>query len=512
MSKLLKGVVPRVLWIAISILLQIVLWVGLIYFLGDYSEWILAILLGLSFLCVIYILIQDTYSEVKITWIILMLLFPVFGLFCYLYLNGQLSSKKVKKLHGKMEFLLENEMLSFDSKEVEEILQESSIKRQQDYLEFTAHSPAQVHTELQYYKLGDEMLEPLLEELRKAEKFIFLEFFIIDEGEAWNKIERILSEKAMQGVDIRILYDYFGALFTVPIHFAKKLNEKQIRCHAFNPYTHAFNASYNNRDHRKIVVIDGNVGFTGGINLADEYFNMYPKHGHWKDTAVMLRGDAVYNLTIMFLTMWEAVTNVEQEFSKYQPTMKYKTDGIVQPFYDNPFDENAVGESLYMSMLNQANDYVYITTPYLIISREMITSLINAAKSKIDVRLILPGIADKKIVHFMSRSYYAELVRAGVKIYEYTPGFVHAKMFICDDKSAVIGTINLDYRSLMHHYECGVWLYQNSIIEEMKQDFIETQSQCIEITRESIDEQRRGIFGFVRFVALGVLRAFAPLM
>lgn len=226
----------------------------------------------------------------------------------------------------------------------------------------------------------------------------------------------------------------------------------------------------------------------------------------------MLRGDAVYNLTVMFLAMWEAVANTTEEFSKYRPTKQFKTDGIVQPFYDNPFDDNAIGESLYMSILNQANQYVYITTPYLIISREMMIALINAVKSGIDVRLILPGIADKKIIHFLSRSYYGELVKAGVKIYEYTPGFVHAKMFVCDDKCAVIGTINLDYRSLMHHYECGVWLYESSIINEMKKDFLETQLCSTEITRESIEEQRRGIVGFIKFIVLGVLRAFAPLM
>lgn len=265
MKKLFKGVAARVLWIAISIFLQIALWMGLIYFLEDYSEWILVILLGLSFLCVIYILVQDTYSEVKITWLILILLFPVFGLFCYLYFNGQLSNKKIKNFHRKIESRLESEMKELRPVEVGEWLQETAIKRQHDYLEITAHSPAQICTELEYYKLGDDMLEPFLEELRKAEKFIFLEFFIINEGKAWNEIEHILSEKAKNGIEVRILYDYFGSLFTVPLHFAKRLNAKGIHCYAFNPYTHAFNASYNNRDHRKIAVIDGNIGFTGGI-------------------------------------------------------------------------------------------------------------------------------------------------------------------------------------------------------------------------------------------------------
>ncbi len=326
----------------------------------------------------------------------------------------------------------------------------------------------------------------------------------------WNEIEKILIEKSESGVYVMLMYEYLCCLQTLPMSFAKRLKGHNIDCRAFNKFSNLFNSKFNNRDHRKICVIDGNIGFVGGVNLADEYINHVVKFGHWKDTAVSFKGEAVYNLTVMFLSMWSSMTEKVEDYTKYAPTKTYKSDGIIQPYSATPLDDAAVGENVYMFMLNCAKKYVYITTPYLIITREMMVSLMTAAKSGIDVRLMLPGVPDQKIIFFLSRSYYKELLKAGVKIYEYTPGFVHAKMFVCDDETAVVGTINLDYRSLALHYECGAFMYKSSVVAKIKEDFLQTQKECKEITLENHPYQGR--LKFAKFVVLGILRTFSPLL
>lgn len=265
-----------------------------------------------------------------------------------------------------------------------------------------------------------------------------------------------------------------------------------IKCCVFNPFLPVLSPRLNNRDHRKIVVIDGHTGFTGGINLADEYINAYPKLGHWKDNAVMLKGDAVYSLTVMFLALWDYLRGIDEDYAQYKPEhherQQYPADGYVQPYSDNPLDDEAVGETVYLNLISRAKDYIYITTPYLVVDAEVMTALCNAAKQGIDVRIITPHIPDKWYVFAVTRANYGMLLEAGVKIYEYTPGFMHAKTFIVDDKYAVIGTINLDYRSLFLHFECGVWMYKNSSIAHIKADFLETLAQSQEVT---LEEYRR---------------------
>ncbi len=500
----------RVIMVLCTLLLQIGFWVALVYILGDYSEYLILILLFSSVICMAYILIQDTYPENKIPWIFIMFTFPLAGGLIYFAFRKARLKKADKHIYAnaKAKFLANCSLI----KDTGRALLEDNVQalRQSDYLSNHAYAKAHSNTETSYFESGEKKFEAMLEELQAAEKFIFLEYFIIEEGYMWNAIEKILAEKAAQGVDVRVLYDDFGCILTLPPEFPKRLAKLNIDCRVFNPVNHLFDSSFNHRDHRKICIIDGNVGFTGGINLADEYINKKLKYGHWKDTAIMLKGDAVYNLTAMFLAMWSIVTGKIEDCSLFAPTKQYQNDGVVQPFADEPLDDEAVGETLYMSMLNRAENYVYITTPYLVISREMMVSLMTAAKSGVDVRIILPAIPDKKLVHFLSRSYYEILLKAGVKIYEYTPGFIHSKMFVSDDISAVVGTINMDYRSLSLHYECGVWLYGSSSVAKIKEDILNTQKLCQEIRLDNFIH--KGAFGFVKVSTLAILRAFASLL
>ncbi len=505
-----KGTIIRVAWIALSIILQLALWIGIFFLWDAHTEWSMVLLTLFTLICITYILREDDYAEVKISWIVFLVALPLTGLVCYLFLHRPHKTKKQKQAEERRAERLATEMRTLGGITLEEGVKNPYIKRQMQYLQDIATSPVQSNTQTTYYGLGEEFLASFLDELRGAQRFIFLEYFTIEEGEAWSQIEAILIAKAAQGVDVRVLYDEAGNFFTLTPKFSKYLEKHGVSCLSFNAYSHILNASYNNRDHRKICVIDGNVGFTGGINLSDCYFNITVRHGHWKDTALKLQGDGVYNLTVMFLSMWESVSKVEEHYPDFLPTKGYVSDGLVQPFYDDPCDDNPVGETIYMSMLNMAHDYVYITTPYLIISRERKVALTTAAKSGVQVKMILPGVPDKKMIQFVSRSYYKDLIKAGVEIYEYTPGFVHAKMFISDDESAVIGTINLDYRSLMLHYECGVWLYQNSSVMDMKEDFLETLTRCTPITENPL--KARGLRRFINFLAIGILRVLAPLL
>ncbi len=484
-------------------------WMIVFTVFSEYSDIILNCMTFISILCVFHIIIRDIYPEHKIAWIIFMLILPTAGGVFYLSVISHRVSKKKQALHEQIKKNISNAIADIPKPDLSHLSDKHSI-RQLKYLEDIAKSPAFENTKITYFPLGEVKHNAMIRELEKAETFIFIETFIIEEGKMWNDIERILVKKAKEGVDVRILYDDLGCILTLPQNFAKRLRKLNIDCRPFNKVNHVINARFNNRDHRKICVIDGNVGFNGGINFADQYINYKVKYGHWKDTAVMLEGEAVYGLTMMFLSMWELETGKMHNYKEFAPTVKVEGYGIVQPFADAPLDDDSVGESIYMSILHNAKEYVYITSPYLIISREMSVALTNAAKSGIDVRLLLPGIPDKKFVHFLSRSYYESLVKAGVKIYEYTPGFIHSKMFIADDDTAIVGTINLDYRSLDHHYECGIMMYDCPIIMDIKYDFLRTQAQSVEVTYQIIKaHSKRSV---VRFFALGVLRSFSPLM
>lgn len=355
------------------------------------------------------------------------------------------------------------------------------------------------------------MFPDMLEALKSAEHFIFMEYFIVEEGYMFDQIADILEEKAKSGVDVRFIYDDVGCISTLPPKYFRKLEERGIKCVAFNPFLPLISVVMNNRDHRKIFVVDGNIGFTGGINLADEYINKVERFGYWKDSGIRIEGDGVWNLTVMFLEMWNYIKGTSEEYDRFKPSVYQKKtfsqDGFVQPYGDTPLDYENVGENIYLNIISSAKDYVYIFTPYLIIDHEMLITLCNAAKRGVDVRIVTPGVPDKKTVYLLTQSYYEPLIRNGVKIYQYTPGFIHAKNFVCDDEIATVGSVNLDFRSLFLHFECGVWMYQSKAVMQVKRDCLETFAHSEEITLEFCRRRPAA----VRAVQ-GMMRLFAPLL
>ena len=509
MNVLLKRVVQRVILLVSSFILQI----GVIsFFLLKYSESFFDFYLAsltLSIIIVFIIINNKSNPSYKIAWIVPVMIFPIFGgLFYLLYGGNKLSTRE------KLKMVIQNIEMTNSLKQDDEIIKkigDKSIyaKNQSEYILNYAKCPVYNNTETTYFKIGEEKFEALLRELKKAEKFIFLEYFIIQEGKMFNSILEILKEKAKQGVDIRLIYDDVGCIVTLPHNYKNTLEAKGIKCRVFNPIKPFYTGRLNNRDHRKIVVIDGDVGFTGGINLADEYINEYEKHGYWKDAGIMLKGDAVWNLTVMFLSMWDYIDNKEEDYIKFKPSKNkyYNSKGYVQPFDDSPLINEPIGETVYLNLINKAKDYIYINTPYLIIDNEMATALKIAAKSGVDIKIVTPYIPDKKFVHAVTKSYYESFIKDGIEIYEFTPGFMHAKTFVVDDEYGVVGSINLDFRSLYLHYECGVWLYKTESIKSMKDDYLETLKRCHKVTMEECKNTSS-----IRKVLRLIIRMFAPLL
>ena len=351
------------------------------------------------------------------------------------------------------------------------------------------------------------MFAAMCEEMQKAEKYIYMEYFIIQEGMMWGRLLKILADKAAQGVDVRVMYDGMCDLSLLSSDYPQRMATLGIKCKSFSPITPLVSTHYNNRDHRKILVIDGKVAFNGGVNLADEYINHIKVYGHWKDTAVMLKGKAAASFTLMFLQMWN-LTERTADWSASKLTANTGSgEGYVIPYCDSPLDDDKVGEMVYCDILNRAKSYVHIMTPYLILDNELETALKFAAERGVDVKLMVPGIPDKKMVYCLTRSYYKALLQAGVKIYEYTPGFVHAKVFVCDDERAVVGTINLDYRSLYHHFECATYMYKTSCAADIEKDYEETLAKCRKVDKGGI--YRGNILGGI---VGSVVKIFAPLM
>lgn len=511
MKKLLRILFHRVVIVGFMMAVQIFLIFGMIYWFNNYFVYFYAVCGVLSLALVLWIVNNRSNPGYKIAWLIPILILPVFGGLLYLIFGINRFNYKERRRLKEVKEQIER-TLPDDNPVLQKLYRENpAAAKQSYYMERWAYSPVWQNTSAEYLPLGEAKFERLLEELKKAKHFIFLEYFIIQEGEMWNSVLSILEEKVREGVEVRLIYDDMGCMLTLPHHYDRKLREKGIDACVFNPFVPVLSSRFNNRDHRKICVIDGYVGFNGGINLADEYINAYPKHGHWKDTAVLLKGDAVWNLTVMFLTIWDFIHGTKEDFGKYHPQMYQKepitAEGYVQPYMDSPLDDEPVGELVYMNLLSNAERYVYITTPYLIPDNEMLTMLIAAAKSGVDVRIITPHIPDKWYVHAVTRAHYEILVESGVRIFEYTPGFIHAKTFVADDSYAVVGTINLDYRSLYLHAECATWQYRTPCVAEMKEDFLKTLEVCQEITPEMCRKEK-----WYKKVGRSVLRVFAPLM
>lgn len=505
-------VVPNIykaIFLLLSALAQTAVIVLPLVFFREYLVHVNVISETISLLVVFYIIKSDSNPVYKIPWIVMLMLFPVHGWIFYAIYGRAHFSKR--ELAYRMEHL-KIKKTAMDARPNSNTLvkeKEPGIAVLTEYLYRCADAPVYNNTTTKYFSLGEDMFPVMLEELKNAKKFIFMEYFIVEQGEMFDSILAVLEEKACEGVDVRFIYDSFGSIMKAPAHIVKMMEKKGIKCIEFNSFKSVLDIRYNNRDHRKICVIDGSVSFTGGINLADEYINRKKVYGHWKDTAILVKGDAVWSLTIMFLALWNGISRKKEndDYLNFIPSSKFTyNDGYVAPYTDYPLDDESVGRNVYLNIINRASEYVYIMTPYLVPDTLLIGALENAAKSGVDVRIIMPGIPDKKIVYMLSQSYYDVLLKAGVRIYEYTPGFVHAKVFLSDDTTAVVGTINLDYRSLAHHMENAVLLYKNSAVNDIKKDFFKTMEKCNEVT---IGQKKKSV---LRQIFMPILRLFAPLI
>ncbi len=512
MRKLIDTLFSRLVIVGLLIALQAVFLVVFIWRLSSYFVFLYGALLVLSILVTLWLVNKNDNPSYKLAWIIPIMTFPMFGGLFYLFFGNTHVSKKmtsgmVRVAKRTLPLLKQDESLGEKLGKLDK-----GIQNQSHYITYHSGYPLFGRTETAYLSPGEAKFEALKAELEKAEHFIFLEYFIIEKGVMWDGVLEILRRKAAAGVDVRVMYDDCGCLTTLPGGYDRQLEEMGIQCVRFNKFRPVLSMIMNHRDHRKIAVIDGHTGFMGGVNLADEYINAVDKHGHWKDASVMLKGEAVWSLTVMFLQMWEIVTGSEEDYECFRPHRSHPApfgeDGFVQPYSDSPIDQERVGEMVYTNIISRAKDYVYIASPYLIIDNEMATSLILAAKSGVDVRIMTPHRGDKWYVHSLTRAYYRQLIEGGVKIYEYEPGFVHSKTFVADDEVGVVGTINLDYRSLYLHFECGVWMYRSRAVMQVKEDYVKTLEKCIPITLDSELINAGPVKSLVR----AVLRLFAPLM
>jgi cardiolipin synthase len=505
-----RVVFRRRVFVIVTLLIQIGFFVFLIA--GSslsfrYFNWVLNIL---SIVVCVYILNKNEKSAYKLTWIFLILLIPIFGGALYIIFRSQSNPRKLRRYTEQVS-RQSKEYFSLPGDRLPALLAEDrAFLPQARYLQRYAGFPVYTRTQTEYFPSGETFFKKVLEEMEKAERYIFLEFFILKQGHVLDSVLAILERKASMGLDVRILYDDLGCFMSLPPNFKQQMEDKGIKCIIFNPFRPILSSQQNNRDHRKIISIDGKTAFTGGINLGDEYINAVERFGHWKDAAIMLHGEAAWSLTLIFLQMWNLDPRRKEDYPALYPwhgsPCPVESDGFVQPYADSPLDDENVGEHVYIQIINNAKDYVYINTPYLVVDDNLISALTLAAKSGVDVRIITPHRWDKKIVAITSRSYYRQLINAGIKVYEYTSGFNHSKTFVSDDRTATVGTTNLDFRSLYLHFECGVLLYNSRAVQAVKDDFLATLPICHEITLADCARN------FFQRVIPDMLRIFAPLM
>ena len=505
MKKILSFLTSRLFIFAMLILLQMAVLVCFLLWLQELSVYFYIFCTVLSLTMVFYIVSRQDNPMYKIAWIIPIMMVPVLGGIFYLLFGKRNISPRIRRKLGQG--MVKNAKFQTQNPEIlTELRKNPQGAKQAAYITQTVGYPVYKNTETIFLSPGEAQFPIMMEELKKAKKFIFLEYFIIQEGKMWDSILEILVEKVKEGVDVRVLYDDLGCIGTLPPHYDRKLRQLGIQVQVFNPFKPSLDVFMNYRDHRKICVIDGNVGITGGINLSDEYINAYEKHGYWKDASILLRGDGVWSLTTMFLNLWEGATGVDEKYDLYRPTDLYENDGFVQPFADSPMDLELSGESVYMNMINSATKSIRIETPYLIIDNEMMTALCLAAKSGICVDIVTPHVADKWFVHEVTRSNYKQLIQAGVNIYEYTPGFIHAKVVVVDNEYAVVGTQNFDYRSFYLHFECGVWMHHSTAIRQITADF----NEILKVSRKMAPEDCK--IPWYKRAIRGFLKVFSPLM
>ena len=513
MRGLFRIIFGRTAFVVLFMAIQVGILFGAFRWLEEYMHIVYAISILLSAAVIIYIFNEPINSSFKMAWIVPVLVIPVFGVLLYIFVQMQFQTKllarRLKKNIGDTAPYLKQDQ------EVQERIREASRRSSHliNYMKDHAGYPAYGNTHVEYFPLGEDKFEALMRELKAARHFIFMEYFIVERGYMWDSILKVLEEKVKEGVEVRVMYDGMCCLVLLPYSYPKELRSKGLKAKMFAPIRPALSTYQNNRDHRKILVIDGHTAFTGGINLADEYINRKVRFGHWKDTGIMVKGDAVTSFTMMFLQMWNITEKEPEDYGRYlrDPEFFYppelSMEGFVIPYGDSPLDQETVGELVYLDIINTARNYVHIMTPYLILNYELVQALQFAAKRGVETIIIMPHIPDKEYAFLLAKAHYEELIRAGVQIYEYTPGFVHAKVFTSDDEKAVVGTINMDYRSLYLHFECAAYIYRNEVIKDVERDFKETLAKSQVIT---LEECRH--YPWYKKFAGRVLRLFAPLM
>ena len=509
-KSILNVIFSRIFILVALVVIQLIVFGATITYLQDYATYIYGGFMVLSVIIVIYIINNGNNSDFKLTWILLIMAAPVLGSAFYAFVKMQPGTGKLEKRLRQLEIETKPYMV-----QEEDVIRDIKASKPANanlanFLNNKIDYPTYRNTMVTYFPSGEEKFEELKKQLQSAEKYIFMEYFIIEEGFMWGTVLDILEEKVKQGVEVRVMYDGMCSAAILPFGYDKVLKKKGIKCRRFSPIRPVISSYQNNRAHRIICVIDGKVAFTGGVNLADEYINQKERFGHWKDTAIMLRGDAVQSFTIMFLQLWNIESRRKDSYEKYL-TPKVKEErrecGYVIPYGDSPYDRANVGEQVYLHILNHAKKYVHIMTPYLIVDADMINTLTYAAECGIDVKIIMPHIPDKWYAFILAKTYYKCLLEAGVRIYEYTPGFIHAKVFVSDNDTATVGTINLDYRSLYHHFECGAFIYNNPVVFNIESDFQKTLQKSQEVTIEDLKKQP-----MLQKICGHILRLVAPLM
>ena len=481
----LQFVFSRLVVTGLLLLLQAVWLFFLFYKLTEYAQWLTFVGIVISVIMCAALIRQDTTPpEIKISWMVLFMVMPVQGGLLYLLWGDHRPALQLRRKLERAGARIRPMRTPQPAPQAALEQADPRAGRTAAYLRDYGHFPVYADTEATYYPSGEAMFPDMLAEMEKAEKYIFVEFFIISQGRMWDTVHELLRRKAAAGIDVRLIYDDTGCVTGLPVRYWKKLEAEGIRALSFNPFVPMLNLVMNNRDHRKILVIDGKVAFTGGINLADEYINEKVRFGYWRDTGVRLRGPAAWSFTTMFLEFWAANRPKTDERAVPRPVFpagEEAGDCLVQPFCDSPVDDECIAKNVYLELINQAERELLITTPYLIADSDLITALKLAAKRGVDVRIYTPGIPDKPTVYQLTRSYFATLIRAGIKIFTFTPGFLHSKTWLCDGRIGAVGSINLDYRSLYLHFECSTLLYGGQVLEEIRADMMDLESQCREV-------------------------------
>ena len=513
--KLLRQLFSRVVLVSLGIAIQIAWLFLIVFYLSAYYLPVAFALNLLSLAAVVFIINRPGNPQVKMAWIVPILVFPLFGGIIFLISGGKGPKRKLlRALETSGEMLSPYRQGNSDMTDSLEL----PIPREDMYLMGQCHYlerngfPAYRDTDAVYYADCKAGWERMLQDLEAAERFIFMEYFILNPGVMWDPVLDILKRKAASGVEVRLIYDDVGSISYVPRKYWRELESCGIRCVAFNPYRPIYAVVMNHRDHRKITVVDGNVGYTGGANFADEYIGEDVRFGEWRDNILRLEGEGVRSMTTLFLEMWNAnrPTDTREGAAAYMPnpeaSRRVMCPGLVQPYGDSPVDNEILAENVYLNVINQATDYVYIYSPYVVIDYEMSRALSLAARRGVDVRLVVPAVPDKKIVYELTKSYFPELIENGVKVYKFTPGFIHSKASVADDRQAVVGSVNLDYRSLTLHFENACMFVDHPVIPSVKADFEETFPRCELVT------VRKRRFNVLYDLYLGLLRLFAPLL